>query len=473
MSQFSHGAKDVRLWQAFTGRTYTETLDQVPLIKRVLEGREPAVIDEGSIALLPARWIKPFGISSLLAVPLVSKENVLGLMALDHTEPGRRFTDEQLNLAATISSQVTIAIENARLYEETIEEKERTETVVEQAFAGIMVVDPQARILALNPEVQAITGYTSEELLGRRLAEVFGPGVSSEGSPLSEVMITGERVPPAEATLVGKNGARDILLGVTPMREGYLLNFSDITRLKEVDRLKSSFVANVSHELRAPLASIKAYTELLLDNLEGEDEQLRCRFLSIIDQEADWLAELINDLLDLSRLESEQYAVRQNYLSLNEIIAGVVALLDHQIQRRGVEVNLKIPDDLPLLLADKELLTILIRNLISNAVKFSLEGGQVDLTACQSGDSLVVEVTDQGIGIPPEDLPRLFTKFYRSSLAKESGIRGTGLGLALVKEAVELHHGAVEVTSEPGVGTRLTVTLPILGTQTAKVRVQR
>jgi PAS domain S-box-containing protein len=476
MSQFGEVVKDPEMWKLFRQRTYTERVDSVPLLRRSLEELEPVVVDSSMLEHLPESWIKPFGIRSLLAVPLIAKDQAIGLMALDHTKEDQGFADEQISLAATIGTQVSIAIENARLYEETIEEKERTETIVEQAFAGIMVINPEGRIMTVNPEVEAITGYESQDLIGRRLSDVFGPEVWGKESILAHVMATGERVPTTEATLAGKNGARDILLGVIPIREGFLLNFTDISRLKEVDRLKSSIVANVSHELRAPLASIKAYTELLLDNLEGEDRVLRHRFLSIIDQEADWLTELINDLLDLSRLESDQYAARTELLSLSEVIEGAMTLLDHQIRRAEVLFNLDVPDDLPLMVGDKELLTILVKNLVSNAAKFSSCGGSVDLTACHDSGHLVLQVVDRGMGIPQEDMPNLFTKFYRTSVSREAGVRGTGLGLVLAKEAVELHDGIIELDSELGVGTRVTVTLPLkrqemIGTHTERERI--
>jgi PAS domain S-box-containing protein len=400
-------------------------------------------------------------IGAKLFVPLRVREELTGILVLGPKLSGAPYApDEQLTLS-TLANQTAVAVENARLYQQTIEEKERTETILEQAFSGIMVVDPSTRILTLNPEVEAITGYATEELLGRRLVDVFDQQLLEEDSILAEVMEAGVRLAPAEATLVGRHGARDILLGVTPIREGYLLSFSDITRLKDVERLKSNIVANVSHELRAPLASIKAYTEVLLDNLEGEDLVLRQEFLSIIDQESDWLAELINDLLDLSRLESGQYSADMDLLSMGEVIEGVVALLDVQIRKKDVSVEIHVPADLPLILADKELMRILVKNLLSNAVKFSPEGEQVAVQVYKVEDALVLRVIDRGIGIPPGDMPHLFTKFYRSGLARESGIRGTGLGLALAREAVEIHDGEIKVESELGVGTQFTVRLPV------------
>jgi PAS domain S-box-containing protein len=397
-----------------------------------------------------------------LFIPLLVREELIGILLLGPKSSEAAYSvDEQLALS-TLANQASVAVQNAWLHQQAIEERETMmETIVEEAFAGIMVVDQRMRLVTVNPGVEAITGYAADELLGKQLPEIFDPELWGEGSLLSKVMATGVRVEPAEATLAGKRGARDVLLGVTPMREGYLLNFADITRLKEVDRLKSSIVANVSHELRAPLASIKAYTELLLDNLEGEDRVLRHRFLTVIDQESDWLAELINDLLDLSRLESERFTAQMDLLSMNEVIDGVMSLLDLQVRKRGITIHPVISPELPPIVADKELMTILVKNLVSNAVKFSPEGGLVDVEVRAVGDNLVLDVVDKGIGIPPEDLPHVFTKFYRSGLAKEYGIRGTGLGLALAKDAADIHDGIIEVESELGVGSRFTVTLPV------------
>jgi PAS domain S-box-containing protein len=427
----------------------------------LFEKRIPLAFDENEIGQLPAGWIEPFGIKSLLAVPLVSKNRVTGLMVLDHTRTGQRFTDEQKNLAMTIGAQVIIAIDNARLFEETVEARKRTEMIVAQAFSGIMVLDRDTRIVNVNPEAEALAGFSANELVGRRFSEMFAPELWDERSPLARAMRTGARVPPTETVLAGMSGSRDILLGVTPFHDGYLLNFADISRLKAVERLKTNIVANVSHELRAPLASIKAYAELLLADLDGEDRALRHRFVSVIDQEADWLTELINALLDLSRLESGQYEPRMDLLSVADVVGEVVAALDMPRRQKEIEVCLDLAPDLPLILADRELIAILLKNLISNAIKFSLEGGRVSIRAWRAGGHLLLDVEDEGIGISEDDLAHLFTKFFRAGLAKERGIRGTGLGLVLAREAAEMHGGWIEVESELGVGTRFRVTMPL------------
>ena len=225
--------------------------------------------------------------------------------------------------------------------------------------------------------------------------------------------------------------------------------------------MKSSIVANVSHEFRAPLASIKAYTELLLDELDEGDPEVRRHFLTVIEEETYRLTGLVNDFLDLSRLESGRFELKKRPLDLGRVVDHVVSLLSVQAQNNGVDIKMDIPPDLPAILADEDLTVILIRNLLSNAVKFSYGGGEVEVKAWAEAGQLFLSVADQGIGIPPEDLPLLFEKFYRVRSARESGIKGSGLGLALAKEAAEVHGGRIEVQSEVGVGSCFTVILPI------------
>lgn len=441
---------------------------------RIGEGIAGHALEQGRAINVPDVNAEPLfvrdgdepGFQSLLVVPLILGQKRIGTLSVD-SERVSAFDEDDERLLMTLATQAAIAIENARLYQETLEEKRKMEIILEETFNGIVVVDSELRITAFNPGAETITGYLSKDVLGRRLPEVFGPEVWGEGSLLQKAATTGERVAPQEVVISGKLGARDTLLGVTPLRDsggksfGYLLSFADITHLKEVDRLKSNIVANVSHEFRAPLASIKAYTELLLDGLDEGDRATRQRFLTVIDQETDRLTALVNDFLDLSRLESGRFELRKRPLNLDKVVDVVISLLSVQARNRGIDIKVDIPSDLPPILADEELMATLIRNLLSNAVKFSHRGGEVEVKAWEEDGQLILSVSDQGMGIPSEELPRLFEKFYRVQSATESGIEGTGLGLALAKEAAEAHGGRIEVESQVGVGSCFTVILPM------------
>lgn len=406
-------------------------------------------------------------IASALCVPLLLKDKVVGVLNISKLGEGPAFTQGDLEFVSILGGEAAIAIENARLYREVVEEKRKTETVLEGTFDGLIVIDDDMRITSFNPGAETITGHTASQVLGKHLTEVFGTEIGGEGSPLHEAVERGQRISPVETTISGRLGVRDVLEGVTPLRDtrgeafGYLLSFADITRLKEVDRLKSSIVANVSHELRAPLASIKAYTELLLDELEGTDRDLRQRFLKVIDRETDRLTGLIGDLLDLSRLEAGRFAMKKVPLCVGEVVDDIFDLFDIQAQEKKVSLHADIQPGSPPIPADRELLSMLIKNLVGNAVKFSHEGGRVDVVAREEDTKLILSVIDRGVGIPPDDLPHIFEKFYRVWSTTESGIAGVGLGLVLAKEAAEAHGGKIEVESELGVGSRFIVTLPI------------
>jgi len=198
----------------------------------------------------------------------------------------------------------------------------------------------------------------------------------------------------------------------------------------------------------------------LLDDLESDDRKLQREFLEVIDRQTDHLASLIGDLLDLARLESGRYALDKRPLALREVVDEVKQMLEVQAQLRDVHLEVDVPEDLPPILADRDLITSMVKNLIGNAIKFSYEGGKVQVTARKIEDRLEFCVSDQGVGIPPDALPHLFEKFYRPRPTVERAIGGTGLGLALTKEAVEAHGGTIDVESELGVGSRFTVRIP-------------
>ena len=440
-------------------------VSQYALFGDLLTRRDPVVIGDIVAQNPEFREMQGFQARSLVAVPLVVRDQPRGILAMGRSEP-HCYNNDDLQNALAFANQAAIAIENARLYQETIAEKRKTETILRETFSGIVVTDIALRVVTFNAGAEAITGYKADEVLGKYLPDVLGPHIAAPESPLGQVMANGLRVSPQETVVPTANGMRDILQGAVVLRDGdgapfgYLLSLADITRLKEVDRLKSDIVANVSHELRTPLASIKAYAELLLHNVEGDDRELRDQFLEVIDLEADRLSQLISDLLNLSRLEAGRFEVRKVPINLSDLLTDTLATLE--VQRRNHEVTIQVdaPADLPSLKADREMLTMIVKNLASNAIKFSRQGGEVLIRLRAEPEWLVLRVIDHGIGIPSDAMPHLFQKFYRAPMATEAGIEGTGLGLVLVKQAVEAHGGTIGVESELGVGTTFTVRLP-------------
>lgn len=233
----------------------------------------------------------------------------------------------------------------------------------------------------------------------------------------------------------------------------------NIRNLHRLEQVRKDFVANVSHELRTPLTAIRGYVEALQDGGKDQPEQLD-RFLDIIRAHADRLNLIITDLLLLSKIESGQAPLKQEPVALAGLIDRTVGLLHHLIEKKHHTVAVNIPSDLPPILGDEERLGQVFSNLLDNAVKYTLEHGTITISALAGKKFVEVGVADTGIGIPPQDIPRIFERFYRVDKARSRELGGTGLGLAIVKHLVEGHGGTVSVESSPGKSTTFFVKLP-------------
>jgi signal transduction histidine kinase/CheY-like chemotaxis protein len=239
-----------------------------------------------------------------------------------------------------------------------------------------------------------------------------------------------------------------------------VVSLADITREREMEQLKNEFVSTVSHELRTPLTSIKGYVDLVVDGEAGEINEVQREFLTIVQENSDRLVTLINDLLDISRIESGRVHLNIQPVDVGEVFADVLGTFRTMIDQAGLEVEVEVHEALPQASADRDRLGQVLANLVSNAVKYSPEGGTVTLRAQPHEDWVVASVADQGIGIEEEHLEQLFSKFYRVDSSYTRDIGGTGLGLSICKSIVELMGGHIGVRSEAGVGSTFSFSLP-------------
>ncbi|MBU4448139.1 MAG: PAS domain-containing protein, partial [Proteobacteria bacterium] len=244
---------------------------------------------------------------------------------------------------------------------------------------------------------------------------------------------------------------------------GTVTVFHDVTHFKELDEMKNDFVRMVSHELRSPLAAIKQQHAVILDGLAGDLTAKQRELLTRAHAKIQGLLDLINDLLDVAKMEAGYGQLEQVPLNLPEILGELVELLRERAASQQVTLKLVAPDGLPLIQADRRSMEEVFGNLVSNAINYSPDGGEVRITAISRGDYLEVEVKDQGIGIEAEEISKIFDKFYRVKSPKTRQVIGTGLGLALVKGLIEAHRGSVDVDSEVGAGTTFRVKLPTVG----------
>ena len=250
-------------------------------------------------------------------------------------------------------------------------------------------------------------------------------------------------------------------LAIAGDRPGVVMVLHDVTALRQLERVRTEFVANVSHELRTPLTAIQGYLETLLSGALDERENAR-RFLEIVLRHSERLGRLLNDLTDLSNIELGKVTLRREPVRIADVVGSVIDIIAPRAARARVAVTAQIPADLSDVPADRDRLAQILINLIDNAVKYTPEGGSVTVTGRNREDGMIeVAVSDTGIGIPPGDLPRITERFYRVDKARSRELGGTGLGLAIVKHLVMAHGGELRIESEQERGTTVHFTLPV------------
>jgi PAS domain S-box-containing protein len=356
--------------------------------------------------------------------------------------------------------------ERKRMEEELKASEERYRDLFENANDGIYILDRAGRIVSFNRKAEEITGYTVEEVRGQSYTLFLPPG--PERKKARRAFLKNMRGQPdkTELTIIRKDGREVILeLSTRPIWQGgQIVGIQgigrDITERKELERLKSDFISTVSHELRTPLTSIKGYVDLVLAGDVGPLTPEQKEFLTIVSQNTTRLTELINDLLEIERLESGKIEFEFAELDLAEVLENVARSLHVNAEQKGLEFLTEIPSGLKVR-GDRERLAQVFLNLLSNAIKYT-PAGTVELRAHQEDDAVVVEVRDTGIGLSESDLQKLFQKFFRSDNPYVRKVGGTGLGLSIAKAIVERHGGTITVTSQLGQGSTFTVRLPAL-----------
>jgi len=242
---------------------------------------------------------------------------------------------------------------------------------------------------------------------------------------------------------------------------GAWVTLEDVTELQRLRRIRSEFIDNLSHELRTPLANIRLLTEMLMDDLEREEVSTRTRErVATIDVETGHLVQMVNELLDLSRIEQAATQIRRDEVLLPPLVAGTLLRLRTFADRQGVVLVELVPDDLPAVRGDEERLDQLLMNLLHNAIKFSPHGGTVTITTDELPESVVVSVTDHGMGIPKKDQDRVFERYYKVDRARQRGLGGTGLGLAIARHIAEAHGGRIWLESTEGKGSTFSFSVP-------------
>ncbi|WP_246029132.1 two-component system histidine kinase PnpS [Paenibacillus humicus] len=340
-------------------------------------------------------------------------------------------------------------------------------SVLDNMTSGVVMIDPAGRMMLLNRRAEEVLGFEHREMVGRpyseakqqyELSQIIQQGLEKQEAVHEEITFYFPEERLLELNLVPVYQSDDSFGGL-------LLVLHDVSAIRRLERMRSEFVANVSHELKTPITAIKGFAETLLGGAV-DDPVMSKQFMQIIYDESERLNRLIGDILELSKIESRRVPLQFSPIDLASFMERSMTILESEAARKSITMTL---DNAPgiYLEADEDRLRQVVANLLQNGISYTPEGGKVSvrtsLVQGEGGSEMVqIRIVDTGIGIPRKDLPRIFERFYRVDKARSRVSGGTGLGLSIVKHLVELHHGSITVDSTVGVGTAFTIELPVI-----------
>jgi len=452
----------------------------------VMDNRQSVLIDD---VREDPRWETVPGTEdrrSMIGAPLMAGQEVLGCLFFNSDTEGA-FNDSHLYLVEAAANQVATSINNAELYRMISSQAERlgtmlrsqqteaakSQAILESIADGVMVSDQMGEIILFNAAAERILDLKRSEVLGRPstdLIGLYGTGAESWANMLQEWEVDPDSYAGRYFAERIEVGSRIVSVHVSPaINSGEYLGlvsvFRDITAEVLADRIKSEFVARVSHELRTPMTSIKGYADLMLMGAAGDISDEQRRFLDTIKNNADRLSLLVNDLLDISKIEQGGLELDIRPIHAGEVIGDVLYALETRMEtdERKMELYVEMPDDLPEVEADYDRITQILSNLVANAYQYTPDGGTIIVRAREVDEGVQIDIEDTGIGIPDKDQSHVFDRFFRGEdhpVVFQTA--GTGLGLSIVKQLVEMHRGRIWFESKEGKGTTFSFWVPLL-----------
>jgi signal transduction histidine kinase len=412
------------------------------------------------------------GLLTGVGLPLIARQKVVGLLFIFRGYAGV-FSSNDYTLLSSFANQAAVAVQNAQLYSQVTQEKIRLNALLDSMADGILIMDSHNLVERCNPAFSRVVNLPIEKIQGMPHEQVILWDQPPQGSTLEQAETGGWPLTPhahlyVEGDLKRSDNLPALPVGITyaPLLsdEGGLVNIiaivRDITRYRQAEELKSTFISVISHELKTPVALIKGYVSTLrLEDAQWDQEMVKDS-LAVIEEEADRLAGMIENLLDASRLQSGGLILNRTDVNLPGIAQRLAKRMQIQTTRHQIVVD--FPSDFPILLGDEGRLEQVLSNLIGNAIKYSPEG-EIRISGQIHQEDVIVCVSDEGPAIPPEDIPHIFDRFYRSpEMARHT--KGAGLGLYLARAIVEAHEGRIWVDTAPGKGVQICFSLPIHGT---------
>jgi two-component system phosphate regulon sensor histidine kinase PhoR len=440
----------------------------------VVRQDRPVFVSGGEDGQLDVAQFREMGIKNVLGVPLalerrnetneVIDRNVMGVCCAFDKHYDRDFDPEDARLLSMMARQVSAVLVTSRLYWQEVERTKTVMATLESMAVGLIAISLNQTITQANA-VAREAFELDQDAIGRLYAEMI------PNEDMRQIVADSfQRQEPQAREIIAKreDGSHRIyrvqsepIVAEDARPLGWVIVLEDITDIREAERMMAAFVDMVSHELRTPLTSIRGFVATLLQAGEGSfDWETQAEFLDIVDTEAERLGQMIDDLLNVARLQNGR-GLHFGFapVDLEILVQRVVRLQSKGSYVRGHEIQVKL-EALPAIVADEGKIEQVLNNLLSNALKYSPNGGTITISGVVEGDGVRLSITDQGMGIPKEQLPRMFQQFFRVEGSHMLGIKGTGLGLYLVKHLIEGHGGRIWVESEFGHGSTFLIWLP-------------
>jgi PAS domain S-box-containing protein len=401
--------------------------------------------------------VRELGLRSAITVPLVARGRALGALSLIRDEGAPRYTELDLDLASELARRSASAVDNASLYREA-ERRGNASRALAHVDDGVVLLDQDGEVVSFNPAAARILGVDDSALVGESAVGAIGGWSEIEENAKPE---PGDTRGPVTLPLVQSDGdERWISVSGVDFGDGVVYALRDVTEERRLERARSDFVATASHELRTPLAAVLgAVKTLRREDVSFEPEQ-REELMEMIDREAERLSGIVAQILLTGQLDAGRLPLQVERFDPVALTQDVVDSAELHLPN-GIELRVEAPDDIPPVAGDANQLRQVISNLVDNAIKYSPQGGDVELRLNQNGQFARIEVVDAGLGIPRDEHERIFEKFYRLDPALTRGVNGTGLGLYISKELVERMNGRISVDSEPGRGSTFVVEVPL------------
>jgi len=424
-------------------------------------------INELNRMLKELTYTASMGLLNGVGLPLIAHQQTIGVIFIFRNYPDIFSSDDKLLLQA-FADQAAIAVYNAQLYSQVIYEKQRLDALLDSAADGILILNADHTIERCNIAFERLLGKPRNEIQGASHSQIIRWARRPDGLTLEEAVAGGWPLTPHAHLYVEGDLARpeppDLPVGITyaPLLttdnklRNIIVTVRDITRFRTAEEIKNTFVSIISHELKTPVALIKGYVSTLRREDAVWDRSIVQDSLAIIEEEADRLASMIEDLLDASRLQAGGLTPNLADVNLPALARRLAERFQTQTQKHTIEVD--FPDDFPIILADENRIAQLLSNLISNAIKYAPQG-KITIHGEVRPEQVIITVSDEGAGIDPADIPHVFDRFYRSEKAARK-TKGAGLGLYLSKAIVEAHGGRIWVDPQPGAGARICFSLP-------------